>query len=84
MLANRSCLDRLGAADPSVLRTLLAEVATKGTLDRVLDLLRMGRVRVQAEQIPDTGGGALFHLGDREPAGHSPGRSLSGPRGARC
>lgn len=73
VLATRGCLERLGSADPAVLRSLLAEVVSQGPVSRVLDLGGWGRVRVQAEPVAGTPDGAVFHLGDLLPAPRSSG-----------
>ncbi len=67
VLANRGCLDLLGTVDPAVLRTLLPEVAKRGSAVRELDLGPVGRIPVTAERIDGTPDGALFHLGDPLP-----------------
>lgn len=73
VLANRSCLERLGSADPGVLGTLTAEVVARGHASRELDLGPMGRIPVDAERVEGTPDGVLYHLGTRlppAPAGH--------------
>lgn len=78
VLANRSCLERLGDVGPSVLRILLDEVTAKGRASRTLDLGETGRVHVEAERIEGTLDGALFHLAEPEPDPARP-VSLTGP-----
>jgi sigma-54 dependent transcriptional regulator, acetoin dehydrogenase operon transcriptional activator AcoR len=66
VLANRACLDRLGAVDPAVLGTLVAGEEVRGRIVRELDLGARGRIRVLVEGLEGTAGGAVFYLGDIE------------------
>lgn len=75
VLANRSCLDRLGSHSPTVLRVLLADLGTRSHLTQQLDLGQVGRFWVETERIDGTPDGVLFRLNDRvETAGHRSGR----------
>lgn len=65
VLANRSCIDRLGSADPAVLNVFVDEALSQGRISRELDLGTMGRIHVEAERVAGTSDGVLFHVGSR-------------------
>ncbi len=69
VLANRSCFDRLGSSDPTVLRNLLPEPlrAARGTT--TLDFGPEGRLQVEIEPIDGTPDGALFYINDHPEEG---------------
>ncbi|TKV61268.1 hypothetical protein FDO65_06550 [Nakamurella flava] len=62
VLANRSCLDRLGSQSPTVLRVLLADLGTRSRMTQQLDLGSAGRFWVDTERIDGTPDGVLFRL----------------------
>ncbi|TCK27571.1 sigma-54-dependent Fis family transcriptional regulator [Pseudonocardia endophytica] len=68
VLTNRSCLERLGSADPSVLNSLALEARSLGDLTSEVDLGAMGTVAARAERIDGTSDGVLVHLGPRRPS----------------
>ncbi|MET0189108.1 MAG: hypothetical protein ABW212_08935, partial [Pseudonocardia sediminis] len=67
VLTNRSCLERLGTAGPSVLNGLASQVLRAGTAAGDLDLGALGIVPARAERIEGTPDGVLLHLGPRRP-----------------
>lgn len=62
VLANRACLDLLGAGDPDVLRALLPTGVTREITGRELNLGPAGRIAVNAQPIDGTPDGVLFRL----------------------
>jgi len=64
VMANRACLDLLGATDPAVLRALFPDV--HGEAERELDLGPAGRIRVIATPVEGTGEGVLFRLDEAD------------------
>lgn len=67
VLTNRSCLERLGSADPSVLNRLADAVRHGGSVTSELDLGPVGTLTARAERIDGTPDGVLLHLGPRRP-----------------
>jgi hypothetical protein len=68
LLTNKACVNVMGAVDPAILRSLIPRARAGGRTTQVLDLGPRGRLQVLIELVEDTDSGALFYLGDLEPA----------------